>query len=150
MSSFLDLSQFWTFFRLATLLIVLGGFGAAGLTVYWLLRYVASGDGTLEIDQVFERSRGFLVYVIGQKRVIAEPAGILHLFVFWGFLGCVSGRFLNTEKRRGTELGIETGIVIETDIATATATSLILPAASGFAGFLCRIVHFVRLFFLWR
>ena len=30
--------------------------GAAARTVYWLLRYVAMGQGSLEVDQVGERS----------------------------------------------------------------------------------------------
>ena len=86
MNSFVDISTGWQIFRIAILLIVLAGFARAGWIVYWLLRYVAWGDGTLKIDQVGERIKGFLINVIGQKRVIAEPAGWLHLFIFWGFL----------------------------------------------------------------
>lgn len=85
-TTFLELDMGWRIFRGITLLIVLGGFASAGWIVFWLLRYVAMGTGDYELDQVPERVRGFLVYVIGQKKVIAEPAGILHLFVFWGFL----------------------------------------------------------------
>ncbi|MEL6177677.1 MAG: heterodisulfide reductase-related iron-sulfur binding cluster [Myxococcota bacterium] len=33
-----------------------------------------------------ERVKSFLVYVLGQARVVSEPAGILHFFIFWGFL----------------------------------------------------------------
>ena len=86
MNSFVDISFSWQIFRAVILLIVLAGFARAGWIVYWLLRYVAWGEGTLKLDQVGERIKGFLVNVIGQKRVIAEPAGWLHLFIFWGFL----------------------------------------------------------------
>ncbi len=58
----------------------------AGHTVYWLLRYVAMGDGRPTLDHIPERVRGFMTYVVGQRRVIAEPAGVLHLFIFWGFI----------------------------------------------------------------
>lgn len=86
MSSFLEPGTAIQAFRLVVLLLVLAGLGRAGWVVYWLLRYVRRGQGDLTLDFVSERVRGFLVYVIGQRRVIAEPAGILHLFIFWGFL----------------------------------------------------------------
>lgn len=66
--------------------MVLIGFGFAARTVYWLLKYVGWGKGEIELTEVPRRIKDFLVYVIGQRRVIAEPAGILHLFIFWGFL----------------------------------------------------------------
>jgi Fe-S oxidoreductase len=69
---------------MAALLLI--GFGFAANTVFWLLRYVAWGKGGLELDDVPERVRGFIKYVIGQRRVIMEPAGMVHLFIFWGFL----------------------------------------------------------------
>ncbi len=68
------------------LFITLVAFARAGWIVFWLLRYVAWGQGELKLDHVGERIKGFLVNVIGQARVIAEPAGWLHLFIFWGFL----------------------------------------------------------------
>jgi len=61
-------------------------FGLAARTVYWLLKYVGWGEGELELSDVPRRIKDFLIYVIGQRRVIAEPGGILHLFIFWGFL----------------------------------------------------------------
>ncbi len=73
-------------FRGAVAVIVLICFGIAANTVFWLLRYVAMGSGRPTLDQIPERVRGFMVYVVGQRRVIAEPAGVLHLFIFWGFL----------------------------------------------------------------
>ncbi len=67
-------------------LLVFVGFGFAARTVYWLLRYVAWGKGELTVNDVPRRIKDFLTYVIGQRRVIAEPAGMVHLFIFWGFL----------------------------------------------------------------
>jgi Fe-S oxidoreductase len=62
------------------------GFFFAGRTVYWLLRYVGWGEGSIEWGNIPKRIKGFLVYVIGQRKVIAEPGGLTHLFIFWGFL----------------------------------------------------------------
>jgi Fe-S oxidoreductase len=72
--------------RAAVSLAVLFCFGFAAITVWWLLRYVAMGDGRPTLDNIPERVRGFMTYVVGQRRVIAEPAGVLHLFIFWGFI----------------------------------------------------------------
>src|SRR5690554_4565630 len=68
------------------LLLIVGGFGMAARTVYWLLRYVAWGQNDLKINDVPERIKGFVTFVIGQRRVIREPAGMVHLFIFWGFI----------------------------------------------------------------
>jgi Fe-S oxidoreductase len=62
------------------------GFFFAGRTVYWLLRYVAWGEGSIEWKNIPGRIKDFIIYVIGQRRVIQEPAGLTHLFIFWGFL----------------------------------------------------------------
>lgn len=76
--------SFWL--RIAFMLALFAAFAGAGRTVYYLLRYVAWGEGKPQVDRIEERLRGFMRYVIGQGRVIREPAGILHLFIFWGFL----------------------------------------------------------------
>lgn len=76
----------WMIARMAVMVFVLIAFGLAATTVFWLLRYVATGSGKPELNRVAERIRGFMVYVVGQRRVINEPAGVLHLFIFWGFV----------------------------------------------------------------
>ncbi|RDV39028.1 (Fe-S)-binding protein [Bradymonadaceae bacterium TMQ3] len=86
MDSFLELSTGHQWFRVVLGICVLVGFGFAARTVYWLLRYVAAGQGDLKTSQIPERIKGIITQVLGQARVIAEPAGVLHLFIFWGFL----------------------------------------------------------------
>ena len=66
--------------------MILVGFGMAGHTVYWLLRYVKMGKKEARFDSIGERMRKFLVFVVGQRRVIFEFPGVLHAFIFWGFL----------------------------------------------------------------
>ncbi len=72
--------------RLVLFLGVVAGFASAAWIVFWLLKYVAWGQGSLKTDELAERVKGVFVNVIGQARVIAEPAGVIHLFIFWGFL----------------------------------------------------------------
>lgn len=87
MDSFLELSSGHIWMRaIAMGLLLAVGLGMAAQTVYWLLRYAAWGTGDLNLQEIPERLRGILVHVIGQSRVIAEPAGVFHLFIFWGFL----------------------------------------------------------------
>ncbi|TVR03112.1 MAG: (Fe-S)-binding protein [Deltaproteobacteria bacterium] len=69
-------------------LMLAAGFGLAGHTVFWLLRYIAIGrtDDRTRIDELSDRVFGFFKYVLGQARVIREFGGLLHFFIFWGFL----------------------------------------------------------------
>jgi Fe-S oxidoreductase len=69
------------------------GFGMAGHTVFWLLRYVAWGrrperpaPENDRSESLAERINGFLIYVVGQARVVQELGGLLHFFIFWGFM----------------------------------------------------------------
>ena len=50
------------------------------------VRYVLVGQPEDRSDQVGKRTSGFLVYVLGQKKLFKEPVGILHFFIFWGFI----------------------------------------------------------------
>lgn len=84
--NFLELSEGHILFRILLSSLVVVGFLFAARTVYWLLRYVAAGEGDLTLDEIPTRLKGIVTEVIGQARVIAEPAGIAHLFIFWGFL----------------------------------------------------------------
>lgn len=83
---YFEISETWRWVRLGFLVLLALAFASAGRIVFWLLRYVAEGKGKPELDRVAERIKGFVVYVIGQRRVIAEPAGMVHLFIFWGFM----------------------------------------------------------------
>jgi Fe-S oxidoreductase/nitrate reductase gamma subunit len=42
-------------------------------------------------DRKGERVWSFVKYVLGQRKVIAEPSGIAHFFIFWGFIVLVFG-----------------------------------------------------------
>ena len=67
-------------------LLLTAGMGAAALYVYWCFRYMMVGQKHDRFDRLPHRIGHFFKYVLGQARVIREPAGMLHFFVFWGFI----------------------------------------------------------------
>jgi Fe-S oxidoreductase len=67
-------------------LILSLGLGAAALYLYWCFRYMMVGRKENRFDQLPKRMAHFFKYVLGQARTIREPAGLLHFFVFWGFI----------------------------------------------------------------
>jgi len=85
-SYFLEFGDAHRVGRYLLLALVVLGFAFAARTVFWLLRYVGWGEGGLKTDELAERVKGVITNVLGQARVIAEPAGVVHLFIFWGFL----------------------------------------------------------------
>jgi len=51
----------------------------------------AGASDTTRTDRRGERFMSFLKNVLGQRKVIAEPSGIGHFFIFWGFIFIVFG-----------------------------------------------------------
>ncbi|GMA50876.1 hypothetical protein GCM10025857_22330 [Alicyclobacillus contaminans] len=51
---------------------------------------LAAKDPT-RTDRKKERWASFFKYVLGQRKVLAEPSGIGHFFIFWGFIVLVIG-----------------------------------------------------------
>lgn len=54
--------------------------------VYLLFAMVLLGQEENRFDRLKERARSFLVYGLGQKRVIQRPFGFNHFLLFWGFI----------------------------------------------------------------
>ncbi|WP_083520708.1 (Fe-S)-binding protein [Alicyclobacillus kakegawensis] len=56
------------------------------------VRYVLAGapDGS-RLGDTGQRVRSFVVNVLLQKKVLAQPSGLAHFFIFWGFLVLVFG-----------------------------------------------------------
>ncbi|KPV42785.1 (Fe-S)-binding protein [Alicyclobacillus ferrooxydans] len=71
-------------------------FGAAlysfGYAIAQRVRYLtlASREDS-RLDRKGDRFMSFVKYVLGQRKVIAEPSGLGHFFIFWGFLVLVFG-----------------------------------------------------------
>ncbi len=50
------------------------------------LSLTALGRSDNRLDNIGPRIKDTLCYAFGQKRVLAKPSGLIHLFIFWGFL----------------------------------------------------------------
>ena len=54
--------------------------------VYQRYQFLRLGQEENRSDNSGERIRSFVTYVLGQGKVLAEPSGIGHFFIFWGFI----------------------------------------------------------------
>ncbi len=54
--------------------------------VYERYQFLRLGQEENRSDNRGERIRSFITYVLGQGKVLAEPSGIGHFFIFWGFI----------------------------------------------------------------
>jgi Fe-S oxidoreductase/nitrate reductase gamma subunit len=73
----------------ANILFVLIFIAANGFflfTVYKLYRIMRLGQPEDRFDHIGERLKGVATFVFGQRRVISEPSGWGHFFIFWGFV----------------------------------------------------------------
>jgi len=68
---------------LAVLAVALAVFGH---TVNKRVSYLRMGRQEDRLDNTGERIKGILVYVFGQKKLLKEKFGIVHFFIFWGFI----------------------------------------------------------------
>jgi Fe-S oxidoreductase len=72
--------------NILTVLLFCGAVGVFSYVVYRLVRILLLGAKEDRFDHIGERIRSVVVFVLGQRRVIREPAGIGHFFIFWGFV----------------------------------------------------------------
>jgi Fe-S oxidoreductase len=68
---------------LAALVVALAGFA---FFVTRRVRYLLLGQPEDRSDQLGRRTSGFVVHVLGQKKLFKEPVGVLHFIIFWGFI----------------------------------------------------------------
>ncbi len=69
------------------LLIIATGFALFAVKAYEAFRLIMKGQKENRFDNIPERIKSVLVYVLAQFRVFADPfAGFIHAFIFWGFL----------------------------------------------------------------
>jgi len=69
---------------LLILLIIAVGFFLK--SAYRLFTFLKSGKKEDRFDRKGDRIKSVLLYVFGQERVLAEPAGLGHFVIFWGFI----------------------------------------------------------------
>jgi Fe-S oxidoreductase len=66
--------------------MILVAFGLFGRIAYKLFSLLRTGRPQPMAISAGDRVESFVRFVLGQGRVILEPAGLLHFFIFWGFL----------------------------------------------------------------
>jgi hypothetical protein len=54
--------------------------------VYTIFALILLGRGENRFDRLWKRFKGLLYYGFLQRRVVEEPFGINHVFLFWGFV----------------------------------------------------------------
>ncbi len=72
--------------NILTAVLFLGAVGVFAYVAYRLVKILLLGGEEDRFDQIGERIKGVLVFVLGQRRVIREPSGWGHFVIFWGFL----------------------------------------------------------------
>ena len=67
---------------------LLAAFGIFSYLCYNLIRILllAKPEETKRFDQIFRRIINVIYYVFAQARVVREPAGVGHFFIFWSFI----------------------------------------------------------------
>jgi ferredoxin len=68
------------------ILIFVAANGFFLFTAYKLYRILRLGKPEDRFDRTSERIKSVVTFVLGQRRVIREPAGWGHFFIFWGFV----------------------------------------------------------------
>ena len=53
---------------------------------YILFSLVLLGQPESRFDRLRARMKGLLLFGFGQRRVLEEPFGLNHFFLFWGFI----------------------------------------------------------------
>ncbi len=72
-----------------SIIFALAFFGALFLflrRVFRLFAMVLLGRAEHRFDRMLDRMKSVLLFGLGQKRVIEEPFGVNHFFLFWGFI----------------------------------------------------------------
>lgn len=102
---------------------------------YQRLQLVAVGRSEDRFDNPGARLAGMLTYAFGQKRVLARPYGLNHLFLFWAFLLLLlaNGEFLLEGLFPGVTLAalpapLYHGLELAFDIVSLVALGCVLVA----------------------
>jgi len=73
--------------RILLFLALAGVAGYISMTAFYRrYQYLMLGAQEDRFDNSEDRIRGFFKYVMGQAKVLAEPAGIAHFIIFYGFI----------------------------------------------------------------
>jgi Fe-S oxidoreductase len=68
------------------LIVLLVALAVFGVYLTRRVQYVLVGQPEARHDRLGTRAWGFVVYVLGQKKLFKERVGIVHFIIFWGFI----------------------------------------------------------------
>ena len=72
-------------------IILLGAFGLFGLSLWRMIKLISIGKPENRLDHLSERFKKMMTVAIGQSKLFREPIpGMMHAFIFWGFLVLLS------------------------------------------------------------
>src|SRR6476659_5303759 len=78
--------------RILLFLVLAGAASYYSLSAFYRrYQYLMLGTKEDRFDNTDDRIRGFFKYVMGQGKVLAEPAGIGHFIIFYGFFTIAIG-----------------------------------------------------------
>ena len=72
--------------NIITTFLFLGALGVFCYVAYGLVKILLLGAKEDRFDRIGERIKSVVVFVLGQRRVVREPAGWGHFVIFWGFI----------------------------------------------------------------
>ncbi|MGA3287889.1 MAG: heterodisulfide reductase-related iron-sulfur binding cluster [Bacteroidota bacterium] len=72
-------------------IVLVGAFGAFGFSLRRMIALISIGKPENRLNRLWERFKKMMVVAIGQTKLFREPiAGLMHAFIFWGFLVLLS------------------------------------------------------------
>jgi Fe-S oxidoreductase len=73
------------------IIVLVGAFGAFGFSLRRMIALISIGKPENRLDHLWERFKKMMMVAIGQTKLFREPvAGLMHAFIFWGFLVLLS------------------------------------------------------------
>jgi Fe-S oxidoreductase len=72
-------------------IVLLAAFGVFGFSLRRMIALISIGKPENRLDQLWKRFKNMMTIAIGQTKLFREPiAGLMHAFIFWGFLVLLS------------------------------------------------------------
>jgi Fe-S oxidoreductase len=72
-------------------IVLFSAFTAFGLSLRQMIALISIGKPENRLDHIWERIKKMLAVALGQTKLFREPiAGLMHAFIFWGFLVLLS------------------------------------------------------------
>ena len=73
------------------IIVLLAAFGVFGFSLRRMIALISIGKPENRLDHLWERFKKMMIVAIGQTKLFREPvAGLMHAFIFWGFLVLLS------------------------------------------------------------